>query len=444
MAGAQRRYFVKPRDRKMVRSTIGGVRFQSGERSEPGTGAVTDCQTDVVRLVQSLAIIRRDPELAQAVLSKDVLLHRQLGRAGVKRAKFGLFIPVDGRFRDDSDAARENQLRINRAIRKAGFAIVEPEEPFESRTGMEGLQAWSKRLMLRKRRNYWWLLLLLLPMLGFLRCDSSGISLPWTTETSATPFDLPPVETEGLILVLDESPSMESDFATIRREALRYLNDRRDRPAERSYIDMIRYSDVPRSKLLGLRPLDGAEEEKLKEFLNEPVARPNSSPHQTNLQEAMNTVADEITAQVDSSPVTIVILTEADDPTIEELTRDDRLNELKARFKDVRVRVHATTPRMLPGAARKFRGPNANEEGLAKFCEAFGGQFGPSSRNVRGGQAKLPSGSDGSAQADGEPGGANPPPERSIRADQEPSRERDNQPTPPGGSRERVSGERPE
>ncbi len=102
----KRRYFVKRGDRRGVRSTIGGVRFQSSEHAEPGTSAVTDCQNDVVRLVRSLALIRKVPDLAEAVLSKDVLLNRQLGRPEGRRAKFGLFIPINGKFRDASDAAR--------------------------------------------------------------------------------------------------------------------------------------------------------------------------------------------------------------------------------------------------------------------------------------------------------------------------------------------------
>ena len=131
---------------------------------------MTDCQHDVVRLVRSLATMRQEPDLAGAVLSKDILLHNQLGRARGKRAKFGLIVPDDGRFRDDIDAARVNHRRIVRAIRRAGFTVIRPEESFEPRTGMDGLQAWAAELRLRKRRNYWWLLLLLIPALWLLRC----------------------------------------------------------------------------------------------------------------------------------------------------------------------------------------------------------------------------------------------------------------------------------
>jgi hypothetical protein len=168
----KRRYFVKRRDRRAVRSAIGGVRFQCSKHDEPGTSAVTDCQNDVVQLVRSLTIVRQAPELAGAVLSKDVLLHRQLGRADGKRAKFGLFVPIDDRFRDDTAAARENYRRIERAISKAGFTVIQPEKPFDSQTGMDGLLEWARQLRLRKRRNYWWLLLLLLPALWFLHRDS--------------------------------------------------------------------------------------------------------------------------------------------------------------------------------------------------------------------------------------------------------------------------------
>jgi hypothetical protein len=164
-----RRYFLKRSDRGDVRSTIGGVRFQSSDRAEPGTSAVTDCQHDVVRLVRSLAAMRREPDLAGAVLSRDVLVHRQLGRSGGRRAKFGLLVPIDGRFRDDADAAREIHRGIVRAIRKSGFAVTRPAGRFDPRTGMDGLQGWASELRLRKRRNFWWLLLLLIPALWLLR-----------------------------------------------------------------------------------------------------------------------------------------------------------------------------------------------------------------------------------------------------------------------------------
>jgi hypothetical protein len=169
-----RRYFLKRGDRRGVRSAIGGVRFQSSDRAEPGTSAVTDCQHDVVRLVRSLTLIRQETELAGAVLSGDLLLHKQLGGSGGKRAKFGLLVPDDGRFRDDTDAARENHRRIVRAIRRAGFTVIRPVPPFEPRTGMDGLQSWASELRLRRRRNYWWLLLLLIPALWLLRGVLTG------------------------------------------------------------------------------------------------------------------------------------------------------------------------------------------------------------------------------------------------------------------------------
>ncbi len=169
-----RTYYLKRGDRRGVRSAIGGVRFQASDGAEAGTSAATDTQHDVVRLVRSLVLVRKESKLAGAVLSRDVLLHRQLGRAGGRRAKFGLTVPLDGRFRDDAYAARENHRRIVRAIRKAGFTVVRPAEPFEPQTGMDGLQGWASELRLRKRRNYWWLLLLLIPALWLLRWLTTG------------------------------------------------------------------------------------------------------------------------------------------------------------------------------------------------------------------------------------------------------------------------------
>jgi hypothetical protein len=395
----KRRYFVKCRDRRIVRSTIGGVRFQCSERAEPGTSAVTDCQNDLVRLVRSLAIMRQDPELAEAVLSKDVLLHRQLGKAEGKRAKFGLLVPNNGRFRDDTDAARLNHRRIVRAIRRAGFKVIQPEKPFEPQTGMGGLQKWSSELRLRKRRNYWWLLLLLLPVL-------------WVPPCNSTPFDMPPVETAGLILLLDESPSMTSAFPKIRQEARRYLNDRRDSPKKRSYIDIIRYSDVARSPLNELRPLDGGVEKALNAFLDEKLpdreAAVSKNPQSslTNLKNAMEKAAQEIITQKEPIPVTVLILTDAVDSTIDTLNQDPKP---KARFKNVEVHVNATTPRLLPGADPNKTREGANETGLEELCTKLDGQFGPGTRKSGGGQpwgsGGQPGGGSGTGGGGGQPGG---------------------------------------
>jgi hypothetical protein len=441
----KRKYFVKWRDRGIVRSTIGGVRFQCSERAEPGTSAVTGCQNDVVRLVRSLAIMRQEPELAGAVLSKDVLLHRQLGKADGKRAKFGLLVPNNGRFRDDTDAARLNHRRIVRAIRRAGFKVIQPEKPFEPQTGMGGLQEWSSELRLRKRRNYWWLLLLLLPVLWVPQCDRSKFHPPVPINPeSPTPFDMPLVETDGLILVLDESPSMKSAFPRIRLEAQRYLTDRKDRKERRSYIDMIRYSDKPRSILHGLQPLDDEVEKKLKAFLEEEVTgKDPEKDSQTNLQNAMEEILQEVSsAPKEATPVTVLILTDAkDDPTIKTLTLDDNLDKLKKRFDNVVSHVNATTPRLLPGMEHKVKEPNADEEGLAKLCEKLGGRFGPSTPKSGGVQLKLPPGSVG-PEGNGGTGESQTTP--SSEQPTNPSKARDGQREPAPESPKKGSGEEPQ
>ena len=173
----QKRYFIKREDRRSVRSSIGGVRFQAANLAEPGSRTEIDCQHDFVRLVQSLMILRKQPELSGIVLSQDVLLQKQRGGTKGKRAKFGLALPSDGRFLNDVDAARENHRRIVRAIQGAGFSVIDPTGRFEPRTGMDGLQEWASNLRLGKRRNYWWILLLfvlLIPTLWLLRCEPTG------------------------------------------------------------------------------------------------------------------------------------------------------------------------------------------------------------------------------------------------------------------------------
>ena len=176
-------------------------------------------------------IMRRDPELAGVVLSKDVLIHRQLGRKG-RRAKFGLLVPIDGPSLNAVDAARLIQHRIDRAIRKAGFTVLQPEAHFDPETGLPGLQVWTSRLRLRRRRIFLWLLPLLLPLLWLPPCGS--LNRP-TLDPQETPssggekinsgtslFNMPPVDAP-FILVLDESPSMKPHFPGIQQEARSYM-----------------------------------------------------------------------------------------------------------------------------------------------------------------------------------------------------------------------------
>ncbi len=307
---------------------------------------------------------------------------------------------------------------------------------------MDGLQEWAEQLRLRKRRKYWWLLLLLLPLLWLPYRDllNPPTASPINPE-SPTPFDMPPVETDGLILVLDESPSMDSSFRKIRHEAQRDLNDRRDSPEKRSFIDIIRYSDKPDSVLHALRVLDDGVKEQLNAFLEKdvtkekppeppnpvesqtketPAGSPNPDESQTKLHQAMQKVVEEVDAHnkaiahKEATPVTALIVTDAVDSTIDTLNKD---SALKDRLKKLKVKVYATTPRLLPGADQTKK-EGSKEEALAEFCNEHGGRLGPMTPTIGSGQINLTPGSNGKdsgGQTGGGLGGTNPPPEPPIK-----------------------------
>jgi hypothetical protein len=145
----------------MRRPTMHGVRLQEPRPAANGTMPERDTQSDLASLVGSVAELRRTPEMAGIVLSDETLVGRQTGRLPGKRAQFGLRCPPDGRFQPEAPAAAECHRVLKRALRRAGFAIDYPKEPFDGASGFTGLRDWAGNVRLRRHNRNGWLLALI-------------------------------------------------------------------------------------------------------------------------------------------------------------------------------------------------------------------------------------------------------------------------------------------
>jgi hypothetical protein len=132
-----------------------GVRLQEPRSASPGLLPEKDTQNDLGVLVESLAELRKVPELAGLVLSSETLVGTQQGTVKGKRLLFGLHCPADGRFKAEDAAARECHRVMQRAMARAGYAVEHPKAPFDPATGLTGLAEWARSVRLRRRtRNY--------------------------------------------------------------------------------------------------------------------------------------------------------------------------------------------------------------------------------------------------------------------------------------------------
>jgi hypothetical protein len=146
-----------------------GVRFQEPRPATLGPPPERDTQCDLLALIGSVAELRTIPEFSSLVLSDETLIGKQQGTVPGKRIVFGLRCPANGQCKAEGAAAAECQRVLNRAIRKAGFAVEHPNESFDSNAGFAGLRDWVGSIRLRRavRRRAWLALVLLLPLLLF-------------------------------------------------------------------------------------------------------------------------------------------------------------------------------------------------------------------------------------------------------------------------------------
>jgi hypothetical protein len=149
-----------------ARPSVRGVRLQEPQPNGIGAAPERDTQSDLCTLVNSVTELRCMPEFAGMVLSEETLIGMQYGAVPGKRVLFGLSCPAHVRYQGETPAAAECHRVMLRAVRRAGFVLEHPREPFNPTCGFAGLRDWAASVRLRRKqgRNPW-LLLLLLPLL---------------------------------------------------------------------------------------------------------------------------------------------------------------------------------------------------------------------------------------------------------------------------------------
>lgn len=352
---------------KFPGSQISGVRLQAADPNDPNHRAEAECQSDLQKLVVSLGEIRQEKTLAGAVLSKEVLLDNQAG-SDCKRVRFGMFLPSDGRFLDDSRAAEECHHQICRAIAKGRLRVDRPG-PFDPKTGMKGLEQWAGAV--RLSRNPWpfppqWLWLLLLPLLlllAYLLFPGGDRPAPLapqpSTEQPQDVFAGKAVNTDSFVILLDKSASMQPFFSQIRDEAKRLLNSRITRPNTKSYADLIVYDQSARSALGDMMEVNDRVADRLVAYIDNLQAGGG-----TNLESAIQKSGTWV--QKHGKETTLLIVTDGDDPSISSMLQEP--GKVMGYFGNTKVSAQWITPRLLqPGADP---GPQGNREtSLQQFVD---------------------------------------------------------------------------
>jgi hypothetical protein len=354
-----RRYTLGRWAARALRPHNTGVRLQEPYASGPGQTPEVDTQNDLGKLIASVAELRKVTELAGAVLSRETLVGNQQGTMPGKRIQFGLKCPADGRYLDEKAAARECYRALRWGLFWSGYAVEHPTTGFDPSTGLAGLAAWARTVLLRRRQIDRRWLLVLVPLL-FVWLGVRGC-LP----NPATFFGIT-VDTASLIVLYDKSASMEVYLAQVRDESRKLLEERSQRSGEQ-FADLIAYDQEAASALDGLRPVTPDSIKKITGFLNSLI--PGG---RTNLEAAIDLAAEEVSHH--GRKTTLLVFTDGDDKSIPKMLRDK--DKILAKFKGVPITVHAVTPRLLkPGADP--RPLTTDEKNLRDFCKAFNGQFGP-------------------------------------------------------------------
>jgi hypothetical protein len=150
------------------RPSVRGIRLQEPRPQGGGPPPEVDTQGDLCTLVSSVAELRRVPQLAGLVLSEETLVGEQSGTVPGKRLLFGLRCPPSGQFDGETPGAAECHRVLRLAVKRAGYIVEHPAQPFNPTTGFDGLRTWAAAVRLRRKRSRKpWLLLLLLPLLFF-------------------------------------------------------------------------------------------------------------------------------------------------------------------------------------------------------------------------------------------------------------------------------------
>jgi uncharacterized protein with von Willebrand factor type A (vWA) domain len=174
-----------------------------------------------------------------------------------------------------------------------------------------------------------------------------------------------PVDTKSLIIIVDQSGSMQPYVQQVRDEAKKLLTNWQSAYTTH-YINIIAFNDNATSALGDLKAVDQQTAKDINRFLDQ--LKINGG---TNLESAIKVASQEIVRH--NRPTTIIVLTDGEDNSVSKMLQ--QIQSVKNSFKGVDVTVKTCTPRLFNGGDTT---PSTPEEvGLRDFANAFGGSFGP-------------------------------------------------------------------
>lgn len=325
-------------------SGMRGVRLHPTDAVPHGPNAADSPQFDLANAVDGLATVRSMPGLERAVLSTNFLQTHEAEHRPGKRVRLGLAIPDNPDYAEDKVAAQASRRNLSKVIKKSGFSIAKPKA-FDTQSGIRGFRDYASAIQLRRRYSRWpWLLLLLLllPLLfhGCPEAEFAGIA----------------ISTKSFVFVIDHSPSMEPGILIAKNEIHRLLNDlvAKKSPFSKYNVDLIAYDKQARSALGHITELAHPVPQELQQFLNDlPIG------NGTHLESAIELAAREIREH--GKPTSLIIVTDAEDDSIESMTRN--INQVRAQFGGIPVEVEGLVLRgKSKGSAR------SNEKAFQALC----------------------------------------------------------------------------
>ena len=183
-------------------------------------------------------------------------------------------------------------------------------------------------------------------------------------------FDMQ-IPTESFLILVDKSGSMMPHMVNIRKEVKGLLEERLKNSSKvDTFADIIFYDDKAKSVLGKMQTLNRDTAAKLKQEVDGVKAG-----NGTELAEAIKQAVKEIKDH--GKETTILILTDGEDSTIQQLIQDKDYWIQQAG--NTRFRIHSTTPRFFFSPSSDPKPQNVYETGLEALSKAFGngGRFGP-------------------------------------------------------------------
>ena len=348
-------------DTRDIKSQFVGVRIQTPDPQNMDRSKEQSVQNDLVSLVKSVQELRKNPELAGMVLSKEQLIGKDTGKTA--RARFGLVSPPNSQFKlNESKAAKECYDQILNAFRKSGYRN-ESGLPFDETTGFLGLLEWAKQVRLQstsiKLPSPWWLAALAALLLIPVVCNTcANYELDTQIFGQSVKNDF--------IIIIDKSSSMDQYFTEVTTQAQKLLNEK-IKGGYNCNMDLITYDASAISHFQEIKSIKPDDAGRLVAYLQS-----LKSSGGTYLKSAIELAAKEVSKH--KKKTTLYVFTDGEDGSIQQMIQNS--TEIKNLFNGVDFEINMTSPRLLK-ATQTATPVSKEEEGMALFAKTFNGKFGP-------------------------------------------------------------------